>query len=476
MLFPSEEFLFAFLPIVIILYYLLIRRNVVYKNILLLLSSLAFYAYGEPKYVFLMILVIVINYLLGLLISRVDDTNIAIRRCILIVTVLFNVGTLGWFKYANFASTEISRVFGVQLEWAGNVVLPIGISFFTFQAMSYVFDVYMKRVDVEKNICNLALYVSFFPQLIAGPIVRFTTIAEQIKDRKESIELFTNGVLRFIKGFIKKVLIANNMAIVADAAWELIIGGRFEGSIAMAWLGAISYTLQILFDFSGYSDMAIGLGKMFGFEFLENFDHPYIAGSVTEFWRRWHISLSAWFRDYVYIPLGGSRKGLGRTILNLFVVWLLTGIWHGANWTFLLWGLIYFVVLTVEKIVGIGKEKKTIWGHLYTLIIVIIAWVVFRSDSISDAFVYLGGMFGRGSGRIIDTAVMAYLKQNVIYYVFAVLGCMPIMSMLEKKLAEENRFKAVANILYAFIMIAAFAVAITFVINNAYNPFIYFNF
>ena len=484
MLFPSEEFLFAFLPVVLIIYFGLLRRNVVLKNIWLLVASLAFYAFGEPKYVILMIAVILINYAMGLFVD--GSKNDKLRKALLLMTVIINVGILGWFKYAGFIVSEVNRLGKTNVVLPMEIVLPIGISFFTFQAMSYVFDVYSGKATAEKNPLYVGLYVSLFPQLIAGPIVRYTTVARQMREREESIDLFSEGVTRFLKGLIKKVIIANNMAVVADAVWGLIIGDRLEASVALAWLGALSYTLQIFFDFSGYSDMAIGLGRMFGFKFEENFNYPYIAGSVTDFWRRWHISLSAWFRDYVYIPLGGSRKGKGRTIINLFAVWLLTGIWHGANWTFMVWGLMYFVVLTIEKLTGVkvpnsklqGAKAVTVGvaGHIYTLLIVMFGWVIFRSESISDAIVYIKGMFGAGSGYFIDSAAVAYVKQNIIYYVLALVGCIPFSKVVADKLPKKGIAGIIYNAAYIAVFGMAVLIAISFIVNKAYNPFIYFNF
>ena len=351
------------------------------------------------------------------------------------------------------------------------VELPIGISFFTFQAMSYVFDVYRKKGRVQYNPLRVGLYISLFPQLIAGPIVRYETIAEQMEERKENWTDFSKGITRFCIGLGKKVLIANNMAVVADAAFNLLIGGEFQASMAMAWLGAVSYTLQIFFDFSGYSDMAIGLGQMFGFHFEENFNYPYSAKSVSEFWRRWHISLQTWFRDYVYFPLGGSRVSKGRLVFNLFVVWALTGIWHGANWTFLAWGLMYFVLLTIEKLTGLHK-KSYWWGHVYTLLFVMIGWVIFRSTGMGNALVYIKAMFGIGAKGVLDSAVGAYLLQNGIYYVLALMGCFPILPKLEAKWKECKMWQ----IGYAVCVLLVFVVSVSFIMNQAYNPFIYFNF
>jgi alginate O-acetyltransferase complex protein AlgI len=351
------------------------------------------------------------------------------------------------------------------------VALPIGISFFTFQAMSYVIDVYRKKGKVQYNPLQVGLYVSLFPQLIAGPIVRYETVAEQIEHRVENFKDFSAGITRFCIGLGKKVLIANNMAVVADAAFDLIINNEFQASVGMAWLGAIAYTLQIFFDFSGYSDMAIGLGQMFGFHFEENFNYPYISKTVTEFWRRWHISMQTWFRDYVYIPLGGSRVSKPRLIFNIFVVWLCTGIWHGANWTFIAWGLMYFVILTFERLTGLSK-KEYWWGHIYTMVLVIIGWVIFRSTGLGTAFLYIKAMFGIGAKGICDKAVWAYIAQNWIYFVFALIGCAPLVPAIDRKLKDNK----VWNMVYVVTVVAIMVVSVSFISNNAYNPFIYFNF
>ena len=477
MLFPSVEFIFAFLPIVMAVYFLLLRRNALLKNIWLFAASLFFYAFGEGSFVLLMLGLILLDYVLALLLSR--SHRLWARRTLLSIAIISNIGILGIFKYASFVCADILHLPPDAVGIAADIHLPLGISFFTFQALSYVLDVYMGKVDATGSFLNVGLYVSFFPQLVAGPIVRFTDIADAINNRKESIDGFSSGVVRFLIGLSKKVLIANNMALVADAAWKLIIGDRLEASVAMAWLGAISYTLQIYFDFSGYSDMAIGLGKIFGFDFPENFKHPYIATSLTEFWRRWHISLSSWFRDYVYIPLGGSRRGEARTYINLMIVWLLTGIWHGANYTFVVWGLLYGILLMIEKVIcahkAIRKQSliQKIAGHFYTMIVVTLAWVIFRSDSINDALIYILGMFGRGSGKLVDRVFVAYLKQNICFYIPAIIGCMPILESLEIKFGEKN---PIYNVAFGATVLAGFVISVSYIINNGYNPFIYFNF
>lgn len=477
MLFPSVEFIFAFLPIVLTVYFILLRRNVLLKNIWLFAASLFFYAFGEGSFILLMLGEILLDYLLALFLNRSQKRWA--RRALLSIAIISNIGILGIFKYASFVCVDILHLPPDAIGIATDIHLPLGISFFTFQALSYVLDVYMGKVDATGSFLNVGLYVSFFPQLVAGPIVRFTDIADAINNRKESIDGFSSGVVRFLIGLSKKVLIANNMALVADAAWKLIIGDRLEASVAMAWLGAISYTLQIYFDFSGYSDMAIGLGKVFGFDFPENFKHPYIATSLTEFWRRWHISLSSWFRDYVYIPLGGSRRGEARTYINLMIVWLLTGIWHGANYTFVVWGLLYGILLMMEKVLSghnaIRKQSliQRIFGHLYTMIVVTLAWVIFRSDSINDALIYILGMFGRGSGKLVDRVFVAYLKQNICFYIPAIIGCMPILESLEIKFGEKN---PIYNVAFGATVLAGFVISVSYIINNGYNPFIYFNF
>jgi alginate O-acetyltransferase complex protein AlgI len=469
MLFPSEVFLFVFLPTVLVVYYVFLRKSMALKNIFLLLASLFFYAWGEPTYVFLMIGSILFNWLFGILVDKFRDKAIIAKLCIFVM-VLGNIAMLGWFKYSEFVVLQINRFFNTNIP-VPVVALPIGISFFTFQAMSYVIDVYRQKGKVQYNPLQVGLYVSLFPQLIAGPIVRYETVAEQMEHRVENYKDFCAGVTRFCIGLGKKVLIANNMAVVADAAFDLIINNEFQSSVGMAWLGAVAYTLQIFFDFSGYSDMAIGLGGMFGFHFEENFNYPYISKTVTEFWRRWHISMQTWFRDYVYIPLGGSRVSKPRLIFNIFVVWLCTGIWHGANWTFIAWGLMYFIILTFERLTGLGKKQHW-WGHIYTMALVIIGWVIFRSTGLGTALLYIKAMFGIGAKGICDKAVWAYIMQNWVYFVFAIIGCAPIVPAIDRKLKDNKAW----NLLYTVGIIAILVISVSFISNNAYNPFIYFNF
>ena len=467
MLFSSSTFLFAFLPIVIFVYYVFLRKYRSLQNVFLLISSLIFYAWGEITFVFVMMLSIVANYLFGLFVSKTKNTSK--KKLALVLSIVFNLSILFVFKYLVFTLTSINAIFGANIS-VPDIALPIGISFFTFQAMSYVIDVY-RGEEVQKSILNVGLYISFFPQLIAGPIVRYNTVAHQILHRKESFDKFSSGVCRFIIGLGKKVLLANSMAVVADAAFN---GDISNTSASFAWVGAIAYTMQIFFDFSGYSDMAIGLGRMFGFEFLENFNYPYISCSITEFWRRWQISLGTWFRDYVYFPLGGSRvKSKGRLILNLFIVWLLTGIWHGANWTFIVWGLMYFVLLVIEKLTGLHKTSKLkAIRYLYTTLFVVLGWVVFRADTLNDAVNYLGVMFG-SNGVLIDNFTVFYCKENIVYFVAGLICCTPIIKYLYHKTINKNR---IMPVLTAFSLIIIALLSVIYIIKGTYNPFIYFNF
>ena len=403
MLFSSSVFLFLFLPAVLLVYYLPLRRWREGQNVFLLLASLFFYAWGEPWFVLVMIASILANYGFGLWVAHAQGRGRSGRPAVVCAVVL-NLGLLFVFKYLMFTLGILNRLGAAFVIPV--IELPIGISFFTFQALSYVLDVQRGRGQAQRSPLKVGLYVSLFPQLIAGPIVKYETVAEQIDGRRETWADFSAGCTRFIAGLGKKVLIANQLALVAD--WAFLLEGAGDLTAAFAWLGSICYTFQIYYDFSGYSDMAIGLGKMFGFHFLENFNYPYISTSVTEFWRRWHISLSTWFRDYVYFPLGGSRvESRSRHIRNLFVVWLLTGIWHGANWTFVAWGLFYFVLLVLEKYAGLGRGWPGWCRWLFTFLMVNFAWVLFRADSLLAAAHYLQAMFGL-TGVIFGQSVTDY--------------------------------------------------------------------
>lgn len=459
MVFSSKEFLFIFFPVMLLIYYNPVFKSRSFRNVVLLLGSLAFYAYGEPIFVFLMIFSVFVTWLLGLMIQKSS------KKIFVVIGTVYHICVLFVFKYLSFAAHELGILFNKDFSFI-NISLPIGISFFTFQLMSYLFDVYYQKARAQKNPLYVGLYVSLFPQLIAGPIVRYETIAEAIESRTETFDDVCEGMKRFIYGLAKKVLIANYMAELADVIFN------FTGmtSVLSAWVGAIAYTLQIYFDFSGYSDMAIGIGRMFGFSFDENFNYPYIASSVTDFWRRWHISLSTWFRDYVYIPMGGNRVSKSRWILNLFTVWLLTGIWHGANWTFVVWGLLYFVFLLFEKLTGLNRHKN-VFTRIYTLLVVIICWVFFRAESLPAAISYLGKMFGINSSGFYDGGFAMYFKGSWTILLAAVLGSTPLISKLIKKV-KNSRVCFIESVWVVFILIAS----IVKLVSSSYNPFIYFNF
>lgn len=473
MLFSSLIFLFVFLPSVILLYYISPRKL---RNSVLLIFSLFFYGYGEPKYLIIMLLSIFVNYLMGLFVDKYRNEK-KIARFIIFLSVFINLFIIGYYKYTNFIVENINQIFNSSLPLL-NIVMPIGISFFTFQGLSYVIDVYRGDGKVQRNPFNVALYISLFPQLIAGPIVRYETVAEQIDDRTESLEGFSYGIERFILGLSKKVLIANNVGFIADEIFKLQTS---DLSVILAWIGIISYTAQIYFDFSGYSDMAIGLGHMFGFEFLENFNYPYISRSITEFWRRWHISLSTWFRDYVYIPLGGNRVSKSKFLRNIFVVWFLTGLWHGAAWNFILWGLYYGFILVLEKMfVGEYIEKlKRPFQHIYTMFFVIIGWLLFRSETISYAKDYLMAMFGIGGQGLISSQGIYYLIEYKYLFIIAIIASIPVYPAIQKRLDKmSNSWIKVLIIDYVkpFFIIALFLLCIMYLINSTFNPFIYFRF
>lgn len=467
MVFSSTVFLFLFLPLTLAGYYLLDPK---FKNIFLLIVSLFFYAWGEPKFVFIMIFSIFMNYLFGLLVAR--KTEKIYQRTILFLMVLFNFSLFFVFKYLNFTIENINFVFGGVLPQT-NIALPIGISFFTFQAMSYVFDVYRGKGRLQKNPLNVALYVTLFPQLIAGPIVRYETVAAEIENRTITLNDFYEGVKRFIIGLSKKAILSNSFVIIADKTFTT--ADFSELSVLMAWIGAIAYTLQIYFDFSGYSDMAIGLGLMFGFHFNENFNYPYISKSVTEFWRRWHISLSTWFRDYLYIPLGGSRvKTKSRLYLNMFIVWLFTGVWHGASWNFIVWGLMYFVLQVIEKATNCPQcLQSKISAYLYqafTMVAVICGWVIFRADGLNHAIHYLMSMFGAVQNQVIDTNGIFTLKMNGALLLIGMVLSTPVCKYCQHKIGKWSMY--LSPVVYGVLGI----VAVAFVVTTTYNPFIYFNF
>lgn len=472
MLFSSSVFLYLFLPVVLFFNFVMFRKSRLLQNIFLLFASLFFYAWGEPKFVLVMVASIVVNWFFGMMVSKKRESK-KLSKLLIALDVVFNLSILFVFKYLTFTGSLIDRLFGTHLP-IPEIALPIGISFFTFQAMSYVIDVYRQKGQVQTNILYVGLYISFFPQLIAGPIVRYETIADQIQNRRETLDDFFDGFARFVVGLSKKVLLANSFAILADQAFDAAKNGD-NISVMFSWLGALAYTLQIFFDFSGYSDMAIGLGRMFGFHFFENFDYPYISTSVTEFWRRWHISLGTWFRDYLYIPLGGNRCGKARNILNLFIVWFLTGLWHGANLTFIVWGLMYFVLLVFEKLTGFRQKSGkalNVFKWLYTIFFVVMGWVVFRAESISNAVYYYGAMFGLNGNAFADGIFTGWLTQNLILLVIGTVLCTPLF----KVLGEKTKSSQIAGFARSGALICLFVLSVASLVSSSYNPFIYFNF
>lgn len=475
MLFSSTVFLFFFLPVTVGIYYVLDRK---FKNYWLLITSLLFYSWGEPKFIFVMLGSIFMNYLFALLVDKFRENKKA-ARFILTLTCIWNIGIFFVYKYLNFTIDNINHLFGQNIPLT-NIVLPIGISFFTFQAMSYVIDVYRKNGKVQKNPFNVALYITFFPQLIAGPIVRYETVADEINFRKETLDDFYSGIKRFVVGLCKKLIISNSVAVIADFVFDT--EDLTQISVLAAWAGAVCYTLQIYFDFSGYSDMAIGLGKMFGFHFNENFDYPYASASVSEFWRRWHISLGTWFRDYVYFPLGGSRvKSKARLVFNLFVVWMLTGIWHGASWNFVLWGLFYFVLLTFEKLTGIPKKLKSkpviVIYRIFTILCIILGWVLFRSNGLTRTLTYLGSMAGLYSNPLSDPNICYMLSGYIPIIAAAILFSLPVTRILQSKTAAiAAKHKYFAGSCEAAMILIMAAISFSYAVCVSYNPFIYFNF
>ncbi|MGX4600041.1 MBOAT family O-acyltransferase [Faecalimicrobium sp. JNUCC 81] len=475
MVFSSLMFLFLFLPCTLIFYYI---SNKKVRNSILVLVSLFFYAWGEPVYVFLMLFSTVVDYIHGLKVERfieLGKRKKALR--VVISSAIINLFVLCFFKYSDFLIENINIIFNLDIGLL-NLPLPIGISFYTFQTMSYTIDIYRGDAKAQKSILDFGAYVTLFPQLVAGPIVRYQTIATQINKREHSIEKFADGVNRFVCGLAKKVILSNQLSSIADGVFSSDLSNI---SILEAWLGIICYTLQIYFDFGGYSDMAIGLGKMFGFEFLENFNYPYISQTVSEFWRRWHISLGSWFRDYVYIPLGGSRVSKLKMYRNLFIVWFLTGMWHGASWTFIIWGLYFGVFIALEKafLEKVLYKIPRVFRHIYLLLIVVIGWVFFRADNITYAFEFLKVMFRVNSNTIVNNAFNAYL----IDYWYIILGSIilstPIIKVLKRLILKVNK-KALNNdiayLMHGLSLGIYMFIAITMLCSSSYNPFLYFRF
>lgn len=476
MVFSSLTFLFAFLPIVFIVYYAVPKKA---KNVVILVSGLLFYAWGEPIYVLAMILSTFIDYTAGRLIDRYDDKP-GIRTACLIVSLVMNIGLLGTFKYLGFLINSVNGWFGLSIP-NPNLPLPIGISFFTFQSMSYTIDLYRRNIKVQKSAVSFMAFVTLFPQIVAGPIVRYEDVQNELDSRSITEKMLGDGISRFITGLGKKVLIANNIGML----WSQIKATDYgELSAVTAWLGILAFTFQIYFDFSGYSDMAIGLGKMMGFNFPENFNYPYMSHSISEFWRRWHITLGAWFRSYIYIPLGGNRKGLPRTIINLLIVWAITGIWHGASWNFMLWGVYFGVLIIIERLfMGKVLEKiPSFFSWLYTFVLVVFGWVMFDAvdtrvvdigEMFGQVFAYIGAMFGANGVLMDNTATFAIVNYGVMFAI-CILGS----SDMFRNAAEYIRKKAPEWVQYGFpvAQTAIMLASIAYITTSSYNPFLYFNF
>lgn len=473
MVFSSLLFIFRFLPIVLLLYFIIPKK---WRNLFLFVASLVFYAWGEPVYVLIMLFSTVVDYNHGRLVEKhleMGDKRKA--KFYVISSMIINLLVLGFFKYTDFLIGSLNGLFATQIPLL-NLSLPIGISFYTFQTMSYTVDVYRGQAKAQKDIISFGTYVALFPQLVAGPIVQYKTIAEQLMKRDENVDQFSYGIRRFVIGLGKKVLLANNIGYL----WNTISAmDMSEMSVLMAWIGAIAYTFQIYFDFSGYSDMAIGLGHMFGFRFLENFNYPYESKSISEFWRRWHISLGSWFREYVYIPLGGNRHGMAKQVRNLAITWCLTGFWHGAAWNFLLWGVYYGFWIVIEKLFLLKWMEKwnTFFRCFYTLFIVVIGWVIFAFDNMGKGFVYLKVMFGLGGNGLADTDAYYYLLMYGITFILLILAS----TQLPKKLANNMLLKledkeGVKWILELIFLIAITVISVAYLVNSSYNPFLYFRF
>lgn len=467
MVFSSLVFISVFLPIVFLLYTVIPGRK--FKNALLIIASLVFYAYGEPVYVLVMIASVLFNYMFGLFVSK----RYKHRKFILILAIVFNLGALAVFKYLGFFVSSLNEFVGLSIP-VPKIELPIGISFFTFQALSYVIDVYREDVTPQKNLGKVMLYISFFPQLIAGPIIKYHDIEKQIDNRQQSIDLVANGFRRFIVGLSKKVLIANTMATVVDSVYSTSQG---EVNILTAWVGAIGYIMQIYFDFSGYSDMAIGLGKMFGFEFKENFNYPYVSTSVKEFWRRWHISLSTWFKEYLYIPLGGNRKGKARTCLNKIIVFFCTGLWHGANWTFVIWGLYHGIFLLIESYIPKIKIPKFL-KHIYLLLVVIVGFVIFRADNITQGIFMIQKMF---TGFDFSSLSMSVFVEQmtplfITSLIVAIVASLPLKNFVNSIVSKSEKTMIVYNSALYVISFGLLVLCMLNLASGSYNPFIYFRF
>lgn len=468
MVFSSILFLFYFLPFVLTIYFLSPRK---YRNLILFMASLFFYSWGEPKYIWIMLFSTVLDYTCGIFVNHYKlNGNPRNAKIWLLVSVVVNLSILGFFKYSDFIISNINNIFNLKIPLL-NLILPIGISFYTFQTMSYTIDVYRGDTKVQNNIISFGTYVTLFPQLIAGPIVRYQTVAEEMDNRIETYDLFSEGVSRFITGLGKKVLLANNIGIL----WENVRGLSASNiSILSAWLGIIAFAFQIYFDFSGYSDMAIGLGKMFGFNFLENFNYPYMSQSITEFWRRWHISLGTWFKEYLYIPLGGNRRGRLNNIRNILLVWILTGIWHGASWNFALWGLYFGIILILEKIflLKILEKLPKFIRRIYTLSLILISWAIFAFDKLDEGFEFIKILFGAGNFKIYNNLSIYYLYTNILLLIILIIASTDMPKRIWKRIKGRGKNR----ILEDMYLLLVFLLSIAYLVDQSYNPFLYFRF
>lgn len=467
MLFSSISFLYYFLPILLVVYFLTPRKG---KNVVLLLASLLFYFWGEPSYTILLVASVLSGYVHGLLIDRYRGTKWS--KAALISAIVISVGLLVVFKYADFIIDTLNGVLNAKIPLL-KLALPIGISFYTFQLLSYIIDLYRGQTKVQKSFIKLATYVALFPQLIAGPIVRYSTVAQELESRTHSLSGFSKGSARFIIGLSKKVLLANTMGELCE-----IFKASNDKSLLFFWMYAIAFALHIYFDFSGYSDMAIGLGRIFGFTFLENFNYPYISKTVTEFWRRWHISLGAWFRDYVYIPLGGNRTSKTRWIFNILIVWMLTGLWHGAGWPFVIWGLFFAVLLIAEKLF-LGKLLSKVpaaVSRLYTILMILASFVLFNSSTLSEAVRNIGGMFGLSAYPAIGNDALYYLRSYAVLMIVGVIGCTPLPKMLINKISKSRAGSSVISVITPIALAALLLVCTAYLVDGSFNPFIYFRF
>ncbi|MHC1681707.1 MAG: MBOAT family protein [Clostridiaceae bacterium] len=469
MYFSGLTFIFVFLPILLVVYYIADKR---FKNIIFLLSSIVFYMWNGPSFLILLLSSILINYLMGLAMDYFEDKKKP-QKAVLIITVILNLAPLFYYKYYNFTMESLNTFFKFNFK-AETIVLPLAISFFTFQSLSYIIDLYRGKVKVQKNILHLMLFVMMFPTLLSGPIVRYIDIEKQLLNREVTSEKFSLGIRRFVIGLTKKVIIATAFGTIVD---EIFKGSPANLSLATAWIGGIAYSLQIYFDFSGYSDMAIGVGKMFGFDYKENFNHPYISKSITEFWRRWHISLGTWFREYVYISLGGNRTGNLKLVRNILIVWALTGVWHGANWNFIIWGTYFGVLLLLEKFIisKILKKLPVAVSHIYALIFIIIGWVIFRAEDLVFIKTYLIKMFDFTSGNIIDNQAMFYITTYKLEFIIGIIFSMPVLTFINGKL-KNNSLKNITYYGEPIVMISLFVLCLMYVMNSNFTPFIYFKF